>query len=48
MALETVTLLPGKAEEVDIVSSAWKHAAAHEPLDSSAVDTVARISEDKD
>lgn len=48
MALETVTLLTGKAEEVDIVSSAWKHAAAHEPWDSGAVVTVACDSEDKD
>ena len=41
MALETVTLLPGKAEEVDMISSAWKHAAAHEPRDSGAITSVA-------
>lgn len=48
MALETVTPLTGKAEGVDMISSAWRHAAAHEPRDSGAVDTVACISEDKD
>ena len=47
MALETVTPLTGKAEGVDMISSAWRHAAAHEPWDSGAVIVVARNSEDK-
>ena len=48
MALETVTPLTGKAEGVDMISSAWRHAAAHEPWDSGAVIVVARNSEGKD
>lgn len=48
MALETVVPLTDNAEGFDIVYSAWKHAAAHEPWASGAVNTVACISEYKD
>lgn len=48
MVLETVIHLTGKAEVIDMISSAWQHAAVPSLTLLGTVNTVARINEDKD